>query len=104
MNLRDFLLGVATGVAVSVLVNETTNRVSPYMSSDRVLQGIKDEFRKEAPIDATWIYSKPETIQHTVGELPVYRGGISRVVDGATEAFEFTADARSGVVVDLVRV
>ncbi|OCS88300.1 peptidase M4 [Caryophanon tenue] len=104
MNLRDFLLGVATGVAVSVLVNQTTERVSPYMSSDRVLQGIKDEFRKESPIDATWIYAKPETIKHTVGELPVYRGGISRVVEGETESFEFTADARSGVVVDLVRV
>ena len=34
-------------------------------------------------------------------EIPVYRGGISRIKDGEMETYEFAADARTGAVVDL---
>lgn len=103
MNLRDFLLGVTTGLAAAVIIKEASERIQPYMSANQVLNDIKEAFRKESPIDGSWIYMKPENFNNGVTTIPVYRGGISRVVDGEVENIEFAADARSGVIVELTR-
>ena len=68
------------------------------------LENIKNEFKEVAPIDGSWIFMKTEEFSNGVSTVPVYRGGISRVTDGNTETFEFAADARTGVVVDLQQV
>lgn len=101
MKLRDFMLGVTTGLAAAVLIKQISERVQPYLSANQVLDNIKEEFRKESPIDGSWIYMKPEDFNNGITTIPVYKGGISRVVDGEVENFEFAADARSGVIVDL---
>ncbi|GGG30141.1 hypothetical protein GCM10007425_25980 [Lysinibacillus alkalisoli] len=104
MKFRDFLIGVATGLAAAVIIKEATERVSPYKPANKVLEDIKSEFKNVAPIDGSWIYMKTEDFSNGVATVPVYRGGISRIVDGETETFEFAADARSGVVVDLQKI
>lgn len=104
MNMKDFLLGVATGLAAAIVVKEVSTRVAPYQSSDAVLTNIKNEFKKQAPIDSSWIHMKPESYSNGFTEIPVYSGGISRMVDGEMQSFEFKADARSGGVVELVEV
>ncbi|MED3662517.1 hypothetical protein NST62_08910 [Ureibacillus sp. FSL K6-8385] len=101
MNLRDFMLGVTTGLAAAVIIKEASERIQPYMNPNQILENIKDEFRKESPIEGSWIYMKPENFTNGITTIPVYRGGISRVIDGETENFEFAADARSGVIVEL---
>jgi len=101
MNLRDFMLGVTTGLAAAVIIKEASERIQPYMNPNQILENIKEEFRKESPIDGSWIYMKPESFHNGITTVPVYRGGISRVVDGQVENFEFAADARSGVIVEL---
>ncbi|MFC5558269.1 hypothetical protein ACFPN4_03900 [Ureibacillus thermophilus] len=104
MNLRDFMLGVTTGLAAAVIIKEASERIQPYMNPNQILENIKEEFRKESPIDGSWIYMKPESFHNGITTVPVYRGGISRVVDGQVENFEFAADARSGVIVELHKV
>ncbi|WP_342468892.1 hypothetical protein [Ureibacillus sp. FSL K6-3587] len=101
MNLRDFMLGVTTGLAAAVIIKEASERIQPYMNPNQILENIKEEFRKESPIDGSWIYMKPENFHNGIMTIPVYRGGISRVVEGEVENFEFAADARSGVIVEL---
>lgn len=101
MKLRDFILGVMTGLAAAIIVKKTSEKISPYMSADQVLENIKHEFKKDAPIDGSWIVMKPEQFKNGLIELPVYRGGISRMVNGEIETYEFAADATSGVVVEL---
>lgn len=104
MKIRDFLIGVATGVAATIIIKETANRVSPYVPANHVLNNVKAAFKKEAPIDGSWIYMKTEDFYNGVTSIPVYKGGISRIMNGEMEAFEFAADARSGVIVDLKRI
>lgn len=101
MKLRDFLLGVVTGLAAAIVIKEASEKISPYMSANQVLDNIKKEFKKDAPIDGSWILMKVEPFQKGVIELPVYRGGITRMMNGVMETYEFAADAVSGVVVDL---
>ncbi|HWK23765.1 MAG TPA: hypothetical protein VNS08_12110 [Ureibacillus sp.] len=103
MKLRDFLIGVATGVAAAIIIKEASERISPFVPANHVLDNVKDEFKKESPIDGSWIYMKTEDFNNGVMTIPVYRGGITRMNNGELETFEFAADARSGVIVDLVK-
>lgn len=104
VKLKDFMLGVVTGLAAAVVIKEVSERVSPYLSADEVLNNIKTEFKKQSPIDGSWVYMKTDTFNNGFTEVPVYRGGISRIKEGEMETFEFAADARSGSVVELVQV
>ena len=47
---------------------------------------------------------KTEDFTNGIITIPVYRGGISRMHEGKMQTFEFAADARSGVVVELTEV
>ncbi|AMW99648.1 hypothetical protein M2M59_11115 [Rummeliibacillus sp. G93] len=104
MKLGDFLLGVATGISAAYVVKRVGEKVSPYENADHVLNNIKEAFKEQGPIDGSWIYMQPETVYKENIEIPVYKGGISRVQEGETVNFEFSADARTGSVVDLVKV
>ncbi len=101
MKLRDFMLGVVTGLAAAVIIKEVTEKVSPYKSANEILENIKSDFKKDSPIDGSWIYMKTENFSNGFTEVPVYRGGISRLKNGEIETYEFAADARTGAVVDL---
>ncbi|WP_413363161.1 hypothetical protein [Lysinibacillus sp. 3P01SB] len=101
MKLRDFMLGVVTGLAAAVIIKEVTEKVSPYKSANEILENIKADFKKDSPIDGSWIYMKIENFSNGFTEVPVYRGGISRLNNGEMETYEFAADARTGAVVDL---
>lgn len=104
MRARDFLIGVITGVAAAYIIKETTVRVSPNRNPNAILEDIKSEFKKQGPIDGSWIFMQPETFYKENISIPVFKGGISRVEDGESVNFEFAADSRSGAIVDLVRV
>ena len=104
MKLRDFALGVVTGLAAAIIMKEISERVDPYLSANEVLTNIKEEFKKESPIDGSWIFMKTENFYNGFTQAPVYRGGISRVVNGEMETFEFAADARTGVVLEMIKM
>ncbi|MCK1988304.1 hypothetical protein MPH48_09360 [Lysinibacillus fusiformis] len=104
MKLRDFLIGVATGLAAAVIIKEASEKVSPFVPAGQVIENIKKEFKKDAPIDGSWIFMKTEDYTNGIITIPVYRGGISRMHEGDMQTFEFAADARSGVVVELTEV
>lgn len=104
MKLQDFLLGVATGIATAYVVKEVSGKVNPYRNANNILDDIKVAFKEQGPIDGSWIFMEPQLFHKENIEIPVYKGGISRVEEGETVNFEFAADARTGSVVDLVRV
>lgn len=104
MKLRDFLVGVATGLAAAVLIKEASNRVSPYVPANNVLNNIKEQFKKRASIDGSWIYMKTEDFNNGITTIPVYRGGISTKENGEVKSYEFAADAKTGVIVELTEV
>lgn len=103
MKLQDFMLGVATGLAAAIVIKQASEKISPFMPANQVLNNVKAEFKKETPIDGSWIYMKTEDFHNGVTTIPVYRGGITRMVNEEIEYFEFAADARSGVIVELVK-
>lgn len=102
--MKDFALGVVTGIAAAIVVKEMSDRVSPYASPNDILDNIKNEFKKQAPIDGSWIFMKTEQFNNGFMETPAYRGGITRTLNGEVESYEFVADARSGSILDINQV
>lgn len=104
MKIKDFLVGILTGVAAGIVVKEAIERVNPYISADTVLKNIKEEFKKEGPIDGSWIVMKTEPFENKVITMEIYRGGISRIKNGELEQYEFAANAKTGTVVELIKL
>ncbi|MER1958487.1 MAG: hypothetical protein ABS942_13990 [Solibacillus sp.] len=104
MNVKDFALGVVTGIAAAIVVKELSNRAVPYANPNNILATVKSEFKKQAPIDGSWIYMKTENFNNGFTEIPVFKGGITRTIEGEVENYEFAADARSGAIVNIAQV
>ena len=104
MNVKNFALGVAAGFAAAVVAKEVTKRTVPYAKPDSILETVKSEFKKQAPIDGSWIYMKTEKFNNGLTDIPVFKGGITRTIEGEVENYEFAADARSGAIVSVAQV
>lgn len=104
MKVNNFLAGVLTGIAAGIVVSETIDRLNKNVPADIVLNTVKQAFTNEGPIDGSWIVMKTEPFINNVISMDVYRGGISRIKNGELEQFEFAADARTGTVVELVKL
>lgn len=46
MKLRDFLIGVATGLAAAVIIKEASEKVSPFVPAGQVLENIKKNLKR----------------------------------------------------------
>lgn len=103
MKAKDFVAGILTGVAAGLIVNQAFEKMNPNTSAENVLNSVKDAFKKEGPIDGSWIVMKPEPFTNHVLSMDVYRGGISRIRNGELEQFEFAANSETGTVVELTQ-
>lgn len=104
MKLKDYMMGLGTGIAIGVIASQAANKLDLNRSAELVLKDIKNSFKEEGPIDGSWIFMNPEPFQKGAIQLKVYKGGISRMKNGKFEQYEFAADAKNGTVVDLVKV
>lgn len=104
MKLRDYMMGLGTGIVIGVVASQAASKIDMNRSAELVLKEIKNSFKQEGPIDGSWIYMNPEPFQKEAIHLKVYKGGISRVKNGLLEQFEFAADSKTGTVVELVKV
>lgn len=52
MKLRDFLIGVATGLAAAVIIKEASEKVSPFVPAGQVLENIKKNLKGMHPLMA----------------------------------------------------
>lgn len=103
MKVKDFVAGIITGVAAGLIVNQAFEKMNPNTPAENVLNAVKDAFKKEGPIDGSWIVMKPEPFTNNVLTMEVYRGGISRIKNGELEQFEFAANSQTGTVVELIQ-
>ncbi|MDW0112829.1 hypothetical protein [Sporosarcina saromensis] len=103
MKIKDFAAGILTGVAAGIIVNQAFQKMNPNTPAEDVLHAVKEAFKKEGPIDGSWIVMKPEPFTNNVLTMDVYRGGISRIKNGELEQYEFAANAQTGTVVELIQ-
>lgn len=74
------------------------------VSADRILEMVKAEFKKEGPIEGSWIEMTKVPWEKYNYQTKVYYGGISRFEEGKITQYEFIADAYTGSVMDIYKV
>jgi predicted small secreted protein len=99
MNWKYFFLGVSAGVAGSYIVKEATSRKGTVSPED-ILNQVKEAFKKDGPISGSWINMTAEPFLRSPIQHQVYKGGITRTIDGHSELFEFIADAKTGTILE----
>lgn len=99
MNWKSFIFGVGVGIFSGIMARELVTS-STFISSESVLEQVKNAFRKQGSINGSWIYSKTEPYEKNHITYSVYKGGISRMVNGDLEQYEFIADAKTGIILD----
>lgn len=99
MNWKIFFIGVGAGLAGAYAVKELASQ-KETVSADKVLQHAKAVFKKSGSISGSWINMNAEPYTKPPIEYLVYKGGISRNVDGQVEQYEFIADASTGAILD----
>ncbi|GAA0332757.1 hypothetical protein GCM10008967_24310 [Bacillus carboniphilus] len=100
MNTRSFFFGLATGIAAAVFIQKSVS-TPMYKQPESVLHKVKTLFKKEGPISGSWIEMKTQDYAKGPVVYTVYKGGITRLDDNDTQQWEFIADAKTGVILDL---
>ncbi len=98
-----FLIGAAAGAAIAILVQKQTSE-SMNVSPEKVLKQVKETFKQQGPIDGSWIQMKPEQVERNGFQTLIYKGGISRPGKEGNEQFEFSADAKTGTLLNVQAV
>lgn len=99
MNWKAFVVGVGAGLAGAYAVKELASQ-KETVSAEKVLNDAKAAFKKSGPISGSWINMTVEAYSKPPIEYQVYKGGVSRNVDGRVEQYEFIADAATGAILD----
>lgn len=99
MNWKCFFLGVSAGIAGAFIVKEATSR-KETVSPEEILKRVKNAYKQDGPISGSWINMTAEPFLRSPIEHQVYKGGITRTVDGQSELHEFIADAKTGTILE----
>ncbi|MDZ5472565.1 PepSY domain-containing protein [Bacillus sp. 31A1R] len=103
MNWKSFLLGLGIGIVSGYATKEIISAKS-YVSSEKALASAKAAFKELGPISGSWIHMKTEPYEKEHLSFTVYKGGVSRNINGQMEQYEFVADARTGSIIDAYRI
>lgn len=100
MNWKGFLLGAIVGYSATIATKKLLDS-SGNASPEKVLTDVKNKVKKNGSIYGSWIIMKPESYEKNELTYTVYRGGVTRNLDGKREQFEFVADSKTGTILDL---
>ena len=103
MNWKSFILGAAIGAISGYAVKEIISQKT-YVSPEKVLANVKNQFRKNGSISGSWIHMETEPFEKYDIQYQVYKGGISKSSNGVSEQYEFIADALTGALLDIKSV
>ncbi|MED4203033.1 PepSY domain-containing protein [Neobacillus mesonae] len=103
MNWKSFIVGAAVGILSGYATREIILKKSK-VSPEKVLENVKKKFTQTGPITGSWIHMAAEPYEKHDIHYQVYKGGISKNIDGVNEQYEFTADASTGTLIDVQRL
>lgn|SRR5690625_3996456 len=98
-----FALGIGLGFVAGYFLKDqlhSTKKLTP----EKALQQAKNTLEQAGPVNGSWIYMKPETIEKNGLTYRTYRGGISRNIDGNNKQYDFHIDIDTGAIIDVSEV
>lgn len=99
MSWKKFLLGFGVGFASALLLKEALS--DSLIPGDKALKMAKEAFKKNGPIDGSWIQMNPQEYSNAGIQYQVYKGGISRRINQESHQYEFIMDAKTGSILEV---
>ncbi|RFB17846.1 hypothetical protein DZB84_08325 [Bacillus sp. HNG] len=99
MSWNKFLLGFGVGFVSALLLKEALS--DSLIPGDKALKIAKEAFKKNGPIDGSWIQMNPEDFSKSGIQYQVYKGGISRKLNQESHQYEFVMDAKTGSILEV---
>ncbi|MHC5251916.1 PepSY domain-containing protein [Listeria kieliensis] len=100
MDWKAFVAGAFAGAAAGHFVYHYVID-DREISGDAILENVKNAFKKEGPIEGSWIQLKKQHYKKYAIDTFVYHGGITAIREGEKKQFEFIADAKTGTIIDI---
>ncbi|MDP4085901.1 MAG: hypothetical protein Q8934_14940 [Bacillota bacterium] len=100
MKWKAFFLGTTIGVIGGYTLTERFLQ-KQNASPENILHEVKNQFKKQGPIQGSWIITTPESYDKGPLRYQIFKGGISRERNEIIEQFEFIADAKTGSIIDI---
>ncbi|WP_226036381.1 PepSY domain-containing protein [Aquibacillus saliphilus] len=99
MNWKKIVIAAGLGALAGLVIKEQLVSTR-YVSPEKALKSAKETFKKQGPISGSWIYMKPEELVKNELTYIVYRGGVTRNINGENQQYEFFVDADTGTILD----
>lgn len=103
MNWKSFILGIGIGLVSGYATKEILAK-KMHVSPEKALANAKEAFKELGSISGSWIQMKTEPYKKQHLTYTVYKGGLTRNVDGQYEQYEFIADSETGAIIDVYKV
>ncbi|MFB6467627.1 PepSY domain-containing protein [Cytobacillus sp. Hz8] len=103
MNWKTFLLGIGAGIVGGYVTSELISKKT-FISPEKVLENAKKSFKEHGSINGSWINMTVEPYEKGVLAYKVYKGGITREIEGINEQYEFISDALTGTIIDVQKL
>ena len=103
MNWKSFFIGLSSGLVGGFLATQILDNKSTA-SPEKVLEIVKEVFKEQGPISGSWIHMRAEPYERDQLHYQVFKGGITKLVSGISEQYEFIADASTGTILSIQRL
>ncbi|MBU6080271.1 MULTISPECIES: PepSY domain-containing protein [Allobacillus] len=75
-----------------------------WLIPEVALNRVKEMYKEDGPISGSWIMMQKEPYEKDGETYTVYRGGISRNIDGVTSQYQFKVNAKNGEILSTGKV
>jgi len=99
MDKKQVAVAFGLGLAIGYLAKQQTE-IYQKVTPEKALKRAKETFKKNGPINGSWIYMKPEKVEKNGLLYNAYRGGITRTISGENKQYEFYVDVDTGAIID----
>ncbi len=88
----------AVGLAVGAVIGKKVK--DQWLVPEVALKRAKELFKEDGPISGSWIMMQKEPYEMNGQTYTVYKGGISRNLDGETSQYQFRVNAKNGEILE----
>ncbi|MCD8500751.1 MAG: PepSY domain-containing protein [Bacillaceae bacterium] len=102
MNIRRFLMGAGVGALVGIALHFNSKRGG--IPPEKALKIVKQHIRNKGMIQGSWIHMIPEKFKKNTTDSPVYRGGLTCMIENEVRQYDFLVHAETGEILTLSKI
>lgn len=104
MSKKSLTIGTVIGFGLGWMTSHLLKNNDSKLTPEAALETANATFSAEGPTNGSWIYLNEEKYKKNDLNYYVYRGGITREINGDNITYDFIIDSTSGTVLHAEKV